>query len=296
MSSISDILSLIPNSGLPSYIANGNQVGAANQQQPSFGGGAGMPADAVTKALGLGHQDTAQQIAKIAGGVAGNAILPGVGGMIGQVALPAVVGGVESILGGINKKKAQSYMPGMEDPMERRRLTELDNKRKTFETGSAYASQLKQLKNIQANSVKGATRASNGNTGALLNAISNIGLNAGDAYGKVAAEGTARQDNFDGQYGDMMENMAKRRATLQMQQYTQKSVDASEQKKSGNQTLMGVLALAQNFKNPQQGNNFGNLLQPDANTMAPLNNTGQSFDPYSTVNYTNPLNVPPLKF
>ena len=199
------------------------------------------------KTLGLGHQDTAQQIAKIAGTAAGNAIAPGVGGMIGGVVLPAVVGLGESLFGGAKKKKAQGLLPGSEDPMERRRLSELDNMRRTFETGSAYGSQLKQLKNIQANTIKGLTRASAGNTGQLLTSINMAGLNAADAYGKVAGQGTERQDAYNGMYGNLIESMAQRRAALQMQQYTQKATEGAEQQKSGNQTLMSLLGIAGNF-------------------------------------------------
>ena len=294
MSSFDDIFTLLPSNN--PGISNGNTSGMGPADTaPGFGNNPFFPSSTdIQKSLGLSHENTAQKIGATAGSVLGGAAGTAIGGplggaigsQLGQMAAPLIVGGAQDIIGALGKKKAKSYMPGMEDPMERRRLTELDNKRKTFETGSAYASQLKQIRNIQANTITGATRASGGNSGALLNAINNIGLNTADAYAKVAGAGTERQDAYDMQYGGLLDSMAKRRAALQMQNYTQASVDAAEQKKSGNQTLMSLLGIAQNFNNP-------NSVMSAPKTA----NGGYDFSSFLAPNpQYNQLNVPPLRF
>jgi hypothetical protein len=217
-------------------------------------------------------------IAGVAGNAIGNAILPGIGGAIGGKVLPMVTGAVESIIGGSKRKKAANSLPGAEDPMERRRLTELDNQRKSFETGSAYASQKKELKNVQSNTVRGAVRAGGGNIGATLSAITRIGADAGDTFAKIAGEGERRMDTKDAMYGDMITKMAERRAALQMQDYTQKMQDAGEIKKKGNQLLDSVLALPnmnQPATPPVQNNTSGYVPPPSSLNLPTLFNPFQ---------------------
>jgi hypothetical protein len=243
MPATDDIMSLFPKM----VSIGGGDMNNITNPLASFGGNA---ADHLIKTMNINPKnDIVNSISSMAGKAAGTAIGGPIGGMIGSKVLPLVVGGVESIIGGAKKRKARGEMPGPEDNMERRRLGELDNQRRTFETGSAYSNQLKQIRNIQANTVKGLTRVSGGNTGQLLSAINNSGANAADAYGKVAAAGTERQDAYNMQYGDLLSKMASRRAALKMQQYTQDSVDAAEMKKQGNQTLMSYLGIAQNLRN-----------------------------------------------
>src|SRR3972149_1096884 len=104
-------------------------------------------------------------LGQLIGGAIGTAIAPGVGTAVGSAA--------GSYLEGVIKERgAKKMLPSSEDPMERQFLGELDMRRKSYETGSAYQSQLRELRNIQAGTQAGIMRATAGQIGAAVKGLS----------------------------------------------------------------------------------------------------------------------------
>ena len=181
------------------------------------------------------------------GGVS-SLLLQGLGGAGGAAipALPLIEGGV-SLIGGLikqnqaSKLKAQTDRP---DPELSKYMGEIDRQRRSFASGSAYNQEMRELKNQQSATQLGVLRAAKGNTGAALNAIQQVGLNTQLGYGKIAAQGQARQDEYSQMYGSLLQRMEERKHAEAIDTYNQKNIDARDQKVKGLQTLLNTAALS----------------------------------------------------
>lgn len=174
--------------------------------------------------------------------MAGTAAAPATGGA--SLAVPLVIGGAQFLSGVAQQRKAKSMLPPPNDLMEGNFLGELDRMRKSFETGSAYGNQLRQLRNIQQTQNTGIISAAGGNTGAAITGLARTASNIGDAYGNIAEAGEKRMDNYTAMYGDLMSRMAQRRADLDMMQYGQQMEKSAENRKAGLNTMLQVASLA----------------------------------------------------
>lgn len=174
--------------------------------------------------------------------MAGTAAAPATGGL--SLLAPAVIGAGQFISGMVNQRKAKSMLPPPNDYMEGNFLGELDRMRKSFATGSAYASKLRELRNIQESTNQGIISAAGGNTGAAITGLARTGSNVASAYGDIAAEGEKRMDTYNSMYGDLLMRMANRRADLGMMQYGQAQEKGAEQRKAGLNTLLQLASVA----------------------------------------------------
>ena len=186
------------------------------------------------------------------GGAALGSIIPGAGTALGA-SIGAGIGG--SIEGIAKERKAKNLLPPPNDYMEANFLGELDRMRKSFDTGSAYTSQLRELRNIQAATNQGIISAAGGQTGAAITGLARTSASMGDAYGKIAAEGEKRMDMYNQMYGSLLGSMAQRRAELQLMQYGQQKQQSAELRKSGLNTLMQLASLG--IKIPGGGGGIG---------------------------------------
>lgn len=123
-------------------------------------------------------------------------------------------------------------------------MGEIDRQRRSFASGSAYNQEMRELKNQQSATQLGVLRAARGNSGAALNAIQQVGLNTQMGYGKIAAQGQQRQDEYTQMYGSLMQRLEERKHAEAIDTYNQKNIDARDQKVKGLQTLLNTAALS----------------------------------------------------
>jgi len=209
--------------------------------------------------------------------------------------LPLAVGGIELISGLMKGNKANQAKEALNapDPEMDKYMSEIDRQRKSFETGSGYAQEIKQLKNQQSATQEGVLRAAKGNTGSALAAIEQVGLNTGMGYGKIAAQGQERQDKYSEMYGGLVQKMNDRKYAQNMDEYNQANIDARDSKIKGLQTLLNTAGLAGKSSGFGQSQNLLSILQK---LMATKGQQSGSFEPTTETGYEsqnpNIMNLP----
>jgi len=180
------------------------------------------------------------------------------GGTLAPQAIPLAIGGISSIAGAQGQKQAKQMLPPYQDPAVTKFGNEIDRQRRSFETGSAYSEEMRELKNQQSAQNQGVLRSQGGNTGASLAALRSIGLDTGGAYGKIAGEGRKREDYYTQMMYDIIGKQADRKLDIQTAQYNQSMLDARNQSAFGAQTGLSMLT-ALGKPNPSGKNWWDNL-------------------------------------
>ena len=186
------------------------------------------------------------------------------GGGLSLPMLPLIEGGASLISGLVKQNQASKLKQQLDrpDPELQKYMGELDRQRKSFESGSAYGHEMRELKNQESATQSGVIQAAKGNTGSALQAIEQVGLNTGMAYGKIAAQGQERQDRYNEMYGNLVSKMENRKYEENAYEYQQKQADARDSKMKGLQTLLNTAALGGSPKSGAGGgSNITSMLQ-----------------------------------
>ena len=193
-------------------------------------------------------------------GAAGSLALGAGTGGIGLAALPLLEGGASLISGLVKQHQASKLKQQLDrpDPELQKYMGELDRQRKSFESGSAYGHEMRELKNQEASTQRGVIQAAKGNTGSALQAIEQVGLNTGNAYSKIAAQGQERQDRYNEMYGNLVSKMENRKYEENAYEYQQKQADARDAKMKGLQTLLNTASLS---GSPKGGGDMNSMLK-----------------------------------
>jgi len=176
---------------------------------------------------------------EIGGAIAGTVAS---GGALAPELIPIGIGGASTIAGDKGQKAAKQMMPPYQDPALTQFGNEIDRQRKSFESGSAYSQEMRELKNQQSANQVGVLRSQGGNTGASLAALRAVGMDTGNAYGKIAAKGQDREDAYTGMLNDILNNRADRTLDIQNAQYNQAMLDARNKSAFGAQTGLSMLS------------------------------------------------------
>lgn len=193
--------------------------------------------------------DLNQIASLISGGGSAAGILGGAGAAAAtgglSLALPIAEGIGQTIAGVVKSRQAKKLKDQLDtpDPRMSQFMDEINRQRRSFETGSAYGQEMKELKNQESATQMGVIRAARGNTGSALQAIEQVGLNTGIGYGKIAAAGEERQDKYTQMYGDLVSRMEQRKYEENAYEYQQKSADARQSKLTGLQTILNAGSL-----------------------------------------------------
>lgn len=194
--------------------------------------------------MGAGGGASAGMGGSAAGGLAGAA-----GGALSMSTpiLPLVEGGIGLVSSFIKQKQANKLKEqlSMPDPNLSKFMGEIDRQRKSFESGSAYGAEIKELKNQQAATNEGITRLAKGNTGSALMAMSLSGLNTNRAYSDIAAKGEERKSMYDQMYGNMIQRLEQRKYEQNMDFYNQANIDARDARVKALQQLTNAAAMSQ---------------------------------------------------
>jgi len=174
-------------------------------------------------------------------------ILPVAGAVIGGIYGGPAGAAVGSSAGkmfssAIKGKRADKNLPEPIDPLQMGFLNEINELRKSFKTGSGYANQMNELKNIQASTQSGILKAAGGNTGAAISGMARVGRNTQAAFGDIAEAGVQNQMKLLELAGEKTDQIVQRKAELDLMQFGQGKKDSAEQHKAGSNEMNKVVA------------------------------------------------------
>lgn len=188
-------------------------------------------------------------IGSLAGGAIGTALLPGIGTALGSFLGGKAGGAIEqkatsnggtsgggtSSAGGGNASKlslatgllqniqankldqrAQAAMPSLIDPNQSSYLAELNQKRKSLETGAAFASANQEADTAQAQASNAIVNASGGDVGSTVQSLLQSQRAANDSKNNAIGQGQAQQLAVNNAYQDMLNQISGRKLQLQM--------------------------------------------------------------------------------
>jgi hypothetical protein len=165
----------------------------------------------------------------------GKTILSGAKNTISTNPLGMALGAGQMITGAIQKKKAQSMLPSPEDVGERALLNTLRRRQQAITTGTAYNPQMAAGKQMAKSLSKNAFAAGGPvNQGMYSNLMSQTMGNIAQQTGQELAQNL-------GQQGQLVKDMANRKADLTLLQRNEGMADAATNRKAGFQNLAAAI-------------------------------------------------------
>jgi uncharacterized protein YgfB (UPF0149 family) len=210
------------------------------------------------------------------GGAAGTALAGPIGGMAGsqlgqmvgnqisggkqtpsqQAGGSAMGMGIGQMLSGLqSKKQAQGLYPSYEDPRQLALLSEINQKRKSLETGADFAEAVDLANQAQAATQAGIIKSTGGDVGGTIQGLLQSERNTQGARNQAYATGAAEQRANTQLYNALLDQISARKLQLQMQRSQQKMAEWAQSMKEGRQNFLAGLANTYqepNITAPQQ--------------------------------------------
>jgi hypothetical protein len=223
-------------------------------------------------------------LAKGAGKSGGGKSGGGLGGIIqkgvdvSKRSTQAGVSGITSLVQQIQanklKKKADAAFPELVDPNQAGYLAELNQKRRSIETGADFAAGMQSVNAAQAGTNEAITRAAGGDVSGTMQALLQAQAGASAAKNQVLAQGQNQQMQYNTLYGDLLDQIAGRKMHLQLTRNRDARAEWAAKQSRANQNFMGFLGGM-----PGMGKK-GDLSQsagtPSVTTTAPTDNGWQN--------------------
>jgi hypothetical protein len=173
------------------------------------------------------------------GGVIGGILGSAVGGPLGA-SIGTGLG--QTIQGAVQKKKAKGMLPPPEDVGERALLNTLRRRQQALSTGTAYNPQITAGKQMAKSFAKNSF-----NAGGPVNMGAYSGLMS-QTLGNITQQTSQDMAQALNQEGQLVKDMANRKADLTLLQRNEQMADAAENQKAGFQNLATGLMPKGNFK------------------------------------------------
>ena len=209
-------------------------------------------------------------IGGVAGGALGNMLFPGIGGAIGsslgsaiggsigkngsqgeskgsgspQAGLSSGVGILQNLQAMKLKRQADSAMPGFVDPNQSAFLAELQQKRRSIDTGADFAAGMNTIDSTNAGTNEAIVRSTGGDVGGTIQALLQSQGMANQAKNNVLAQGQQQQMQYNQMYGSLLNRIEDRKLQLQMYRTQQARAEQMKKQQQANQNMMAGLARA----------------------------------------------------
>jgi hypothetical protein len=222
----------------------------------------------------------------VAGGIAGNIALPGIGGAVGSTAGKAL-GGAVSKKGGSGgksgstaglsaglgllqeiqaanlKKKANQAFPDLVDPNQAAFLAELGQKRKSIDTGADFAAGMGAIDTTNAGTNDAIVKSTGGDVGGTIQGLLQSERAAGDSKNAVLAQGQQQQTQYNAMYENMLNQISAKKMQLQLARSQQYRAEWAKMKQQANQNLLAGIGRG------MSGNQPSAQSQPQSTQSAP---------------------------
>jgi hypothetical protein len=146
----------------------------------------------------------------------------------------AALGGVQTAVGTMQRKRAKSLIPNDVDPMEVTQLNDINNRIEAFRTGTAFGYATDANTRLGKDLVRKTFTGGRG----LMSAINATTREIGHANAKVAQMGLQGEATYMEQKQRLVERMSARKLQLGLLRYTKASADAENNIKDGKANLM----------------------------------------------------------
>lgn len=188
------------------------------------------------------------------------------------------------------KKQADSAMPGLVDPNQAAFLSELNQKRKSLDTGAAYGAGNAAIDASTAGTNEALVRSTGGDAGGTIQALLSSQANAGQAKNNLNAQGAQQQLQYTGMYNALNNAISARSEQLQLYRSQQARAEWAQKQQMANQNTMAGLGMANSGQqhSPMQnsipdlsGNSGGGMNFPNfaSGTSGPTGNSTYGFSP-----------------
>lgn len=205
-----------------------------------------------------------------------------------QGTLSSVTGLLQQLQANKLKKQADSEIPGMVDPNQAGFLSELQQKRKSLDTGAGYAAGQEAINSSTAGTNEALVRATGGDVGGTIQALLQSQKNAGIANNNLYAQGAQQQMAYTGMYNQLNNAIAARKLQLGLYRSQQDRAEWAQKQQMANQNLMAGLGIA----NSGQSSNYNSY--QGAHDYPQFGTTG-AVNPNAFMNQTQQLNSNPLQ-
>lgn len=215
--------------------------------------------------------DIGKTIGQTAGFALGNMVAPGIGGAIGSQ-LGGVIGGSigkngaqgESLGSGMSsqaglgigtgllqtiqanklKKESESYLPAYADPRQSAFLAELQQKRRSIDTGADFAAGMSAIDTTNAGTNEAIVRSTGGDVAGTIQALLQSQGIANQGKNQVLAQGQQQQMQYNQLYKSTLDRIEQRKLELQMYRSQQARAEWAKKQQIANQNMMAGLGRA----------------------------------------------------
>lgn len=224
-------------------------LGGASGGGAAAGGGAAGGGAAAGGAKGGGMMSKMMGGKGGGGGGGGGGMMSGIAdraNMPKQAIIGLGSGLIQSIQAQSLKKKADAATPGLVDPRQASFLAELNQKRKSIDTGADFAAGMQAINTTNAGTNNALVAAAGGDAGGTIQALLQSERASNDSKNNVLAQGQGQQMQYNSMFNDLNNKIAARSLQLQMQRSQQARAEWAAKQQSASQNLMaGVAGLAE---------------------------------------------------
>lgn len=156
-------------------------------------------------------------------------------------AIGGVLSGIQAISAYNQGKKADAAMPELVDPLQSSYLAELNQKRKSIETGADFAEGMRSADTSQAAASDAIVSASGGDSGSAIQGLLQAQRVAGDAKNRVIAQGQQQQTNYNALYEGMLNQISGRKLQLELYNTDRLRAQQAAKQQGANDNFMASL-------------------------------------------------------
>lgn len=174
-----------------------------------------------------------------------------------QATMGLASGLIQSIQAANLKRKAEAAFPELVDPNQSAYLSELNQKRKSIETGADFATGMRAIDTTNAGTNNAIVSAGGGDAGGTIQALLQSENVAQTAKDNVLAQGQSEQQYYNGAYGSMLDKISGRKMQLQLLRSQQARAEWDHKSKLAGANLAagvaGLMEQKQDYNKPNMG-------------------------------------------
>lgn len=166
----------------------------------------------------------------------------GTGSQGAQAGMSLASGILQHVQANKFKKQAEAAMPDQVDPTQTSFLAELNQKRKSIETGADFQEAMNEADSSQASVNDAIIGAGGGNVSSIMQGLLQAQKGAGSMKNKALAQGQQQQMAYDSAASNMLNKIAGRKLELQMFNQQQAQAQYAQTKQTARQNTMAGMS------------------------------------------------------
>jgi hypothetical protein len=168
-------------------------------------------------------------------------------------AMGLAMGAIQSIKAKKLKDKAEGAMPELVDPGQAAFLSELNQKRRSIDTGADFAAGMQAIDATNSGTNDALVRNSGGDASGTIQALLQSERVAGDSKNNVLAQGQQQQVQYNSMYGNLLNDMSQRRLELQLMRSQQARAEWAKMQSNASKNVQAGIAGFSGAGSPQIG-------------------------------------------